>query len=460
MRRAADVLLWVGAVLGALSLVAALLVGLLGLVPLIFTSGSMAPEIPSGSLGVARSVPAAELRVDDVVSVESAEGTRVTHRIVSMQETENGALLTLKGDANEEPDTEPYPVTDADRLLFSVPWVGHVLSALANPLALFGAGVLAAGVLFAMLSPARRSGGTRRADRSDRPEGDRTSGRGRRVAAGVLVAALPAVVVLQPAQPTMAAFSDAGATVTTTGFVAHRVGQPTDITCSASGSVLTVGTTAVDARYTYWAQAFTPGVNGTSISALKQMTGTGATRTVGFGTGEFSPTLVDGANYEMRVYARVANTSWLSRTYTVQAFSRTSGVMACGTAPVLPTITFGVPVNGGSYTDASLVTALNTGCVANSAACGTVSDDGSVTRVDYILQRSSLLLGTRCWDGASWVTSCVYRQGGLSTTSPQRWSVPRTSATYSTVFGATYTLTIRATDNQGLVTVRTIQYTA
>ncbi len=181
--------------------------------------------------------------------------------------------MTLKGDANSEPDAEPYRVTEADRLMFSVPWVGYVLSAMSNPVVLFGAGVLAAGVLFAVVSSVRRSGGSRRggaeaaAGGRRRRDGsaDRPRGAARTVA-GLLAVALPTLLALQPVQPTMAAFTDLGATVTTTGFVGHRVGQPIDITCSANLLQLTVGTTVHDPRYTYWAQAFTVGTSGTAIT--------------------------------------------------------------------------------------------------------------------------------------------------------------------------------------------------
>lgn len=470
MRRVADALLWVGAVLGALSLVAAVLVTVLGIVPLIFTSGSMSPGIPTGSLGVARSVPAADLAVRDVVSVESAEGVRVTHRIAAIEETADATLLTLKGDANSEPDAEPYRVTEADRLMFSVPWVGYVLSAMSNPVVLFGAGVLAAGVLFAVVSSVRRSGGSRRggaeaaAGGRRRRDGsaDRPRGAARTVA-GLLAVALPTLLALQPVQPTMAAFTDLGATVTTTGFVGHRVGQPIDITCSANLLQLTVGTTVHDPRYTYWAQAFTVGTSGTAISNPKQMTGTGTTRSTTFGTvSDFLIQPIVGSNYEMRVYARVSGTTWQSQEYRVQRFSRTLTLMTCGVAPTVPTIDFAEPVNGGRH--GFIVTASRLSSVCGSAygstaaaACGTVSDDGSIASVEYILQRTGFLLGTRCWDGTAWVISCAYRTASRNTsTNPQRWSVPRTNDPYTAY--ADYALTIRATDNEGHATTRTIYY--
>ncbi|NLG47963.1 MAG: signal peptidase I, partial [Gordonia sp.] len=57
----------VGAVLGLMCIVAAIASMLFGITPLVFRSGSMSPEIPTGSLAIARTVDAQDLRVGDVV---------------------------------------------------------------------------------------------------------------------------------------------------------------------------------------------------------------------------------------------------------------------------------------------------------------------------------------------------------------------------------------------------------
>ena len=326
-RRLADLLLWVGATVGVLSLLAAAAVALLGLVPLVFTSGSMAPDIPTGSLGIARTVPADDLGVGDVVSVESTSGSRVTHRIVAIDansRAEDGtSVLTLKGDANESADQDPYVVVEADRLLFAVPWAGYALSALASPLGLFLGGVLAAAVVFYVVSGVRRNrpappgGGARRA------------GTARCTVAGVIALGVPGLLGLAPAQTTTAAFNDLGGTVTTSGFVAHRVAQPTDMTCASSGLNVTARTTVSDSRYTYWARAFN--ASGAAVTNYKPMTGSGATRSASFGTTDFLLNLDVGATYYLRVYSRVAGTTWESTDYRSHPFSRTLVLMNCGT---------------------------------------------------------------------------------------------------------------------------------
>ncbi len=152
LRGLGDAALTGAAVLGALSLVAALVLAVAGMTPLVFTSGSMGPEIPTGSLALARSVPVDELAVGDVVSVLDPQGTRVTHRVVAIDDTG----LTLKGDANLSADPGTYDVAAADRVLWSVPRAGTVVARATAPL---GRGVLlgvAAMALLALVWP--RSG--------------------------------------------------------------------------------------------------------------------------------------------------------------------------------------------------------------------------------------------------------------------------------------------------------------
>jgi len=154
LRRLADLTLTLAAVAGALSLLAALVFAAVGIKPLVFTSGSMSPQIPTGSLALARAVPVHELAVGDVVSVLDAAGTRVTHRVAAI---EDGGLV-LKGDANLTVDADPYDVDAADRVLVSVPYAGRVLAAVTGDTGralLLGLGAV---VVIALLVPRRGIG--------------------------------------------------------------------------------------------------------------------------------------------------------------------------------------------------------------------------------------------------------------------------------------------------------------
>ncbi|KAA1424208.1 signal peptidase I [Nocardioides antri] len=258
MARARRVLLTVGAVIGALCLVVAVAGPLFGAKTLVVRSGSMAPAMPTGSLAVSWPVDAADVAVGDVVSVVDADGSRVTHRVVGVQPAEgDGAALTLQGDANPTPDAEVYEVTEADRVLVSVPWAGRVVAFLGTTWGLLALGALTAGLLGYAFRPTRTprdpggrggaaQGGTpgRRASEDDGPERDRRAphdARGlllRALGAAPLVAAL---VVAHGAAGTSAAFADTAAL--TTGAVAgYSVVSPVAIAapgnCTASNSAL------------------------------------------------------------------------------------------------------------------------------------------------------------------------------------------------------------------------------
>ncbi len=134
----------IGAVLGSVCLLMTLAAVLFGLKPLVFISGSMGPEIPTGSLGLAIPQPVEDLVVGDIVSVVASDEVRVTHRVV--EKTEAG--LILKGDANPVADLQPYAVDEADKLLFSVPGLGYVVSWLSQPWMYFAGGLLCAYLLY------------------------------------------------------------------------------------------------------------------------------------------------------------------------------------------------------------------------------------------------------------------------------------------------------------------------
>jgi signal peptidase I len=135
----------VAAVLGALAILAAVACLALGVRPAVVVSGSMAPGIPVGSLTVARTVPAEQVAVGDVVTVPRTTGSGlVTHRVVEATPAEDGrsTVLRLQGDANAEPDALPYQVTEAGQVLGSVPHVGYAVAWMQQHLLLVVAALL------------------------------------------------------------------------------------------------------------------------------------------------------------------------------------------------------------------------------------------------------------------------------------------------------------------------------
>lgn len=230
----------ISAVLGSACIVLAVLALTFDLRLLTFRSGSMAPTIRTGALALARSVPASDLEVGDVVSVRTGTGSRVTHRVVALRHDAGIATLELRGDANEVDDAQPYVVSRADRVWFSVPYLGYAGAAIASPLGLVGLGLYAAFLLRIVF----------RRPRTPRPRG----GRRRAVvttAAALAVGLAASGTVAARSTPTLAAWTDGVATsgsVVSTGSIA----APTDFSCGAVGVLSVTGTwTAVPGATSY-----------------------------------------------------------------------------------------------------------------------------------------------------------------------------------------------------------------
>ena len=136
-----------------------------------FRTGSMSPTMPQGAIAVTVPVPASELEVGDVVTVQRAgEETPVTHRVVEIGPALIGEAtavdiraaapgsgppdlsspearrIVMQGDDNDTPDHLPYALEDARRVVFALPHAGAALMTAQTPIGM-GALILTAGVL-------------------------------------------------------------------------------------------------------------------------------------------------------------------------------------------------------------------------------------------------------------------------------------------------------------------------
>jgi len=123
-----------------------------GVQPLVVRSGSMEPTIPTGSMVLTRLVEAARIERGDIVAVVRPDRTRVTHRVVEIHRRDDGVELTLKGDANKDPDPFPVTVREAGRVVRTVPYVGRVMAWLASAKGGFVLGCLVTGYAMRVLS--------------------------------------------------------------------------------------------------------------------------------------------------------------------------------------------------------------------------------------------------------------------------------------------------------------------
>lgn len=149
-------LLTLGALIGTLCLVFAIAAVLTGAKPLVFRSGSMAPDIPTGALGISVPVEAQSIQPGDVISVENTAGVRITHRVVKADITGGLATVTLKGDANAVADAAPYVLQKADRVVAHAPLLGYAVAWLSSSAAVFAGGLLTAYLLYIAFGASRR----------------------------------------------------------------------------------------------------------------------------------------------------------------------------------------------------------------------------------------------------------------------------------------------------------------
>lgn len=147
-RRAGDALLTVAAIGGLACVVLVLLAFFFHITLIMFKTGSMGPTIPAGSLAIVQQIPASEVKVGDVVTVDRPQALPITHRVRSIAPAAgNDVSITLRGDANPADDPQPYVVGTVRIVLFSVPHLAYAVAAVSNPLVLGGITVGAAGLV-------------------------------------------------------------------------------------------------------------------------------------------------------------------------------------------------------------------------------------------------------------------------------------------------------------------------
>ncbi|CAH0155878.1 hypothetical protein SRABI76_00910 [Microbacterium oxydans] len=159
----ADVLLWIAAIGGAVCILLVILAFTAHITLIMFSTGSMSPTIPAGSVAAVQRIDAAQIAVGDVVTVDRAGELPVTHRVTSIESGSTAAerVITMRGDANATEDAFPYTVTSVRIVLFSIPGIATAVAGMSNPV-LLGGLTLAATVLVVWAFWPRSPGGSRR----------------------------------------------------------------------------------------------------------------------------------------------------------------------------------------------------------------------------------------------------------------------------------------------------------
>ncbi|MFD8237474.1 MULTISPECIES: signal peptidase I [Actinomycetes] len=163
VRRVRELLLNLAAAGGAVCIVAVIATVVFSISLVLFKTGSMSPAIPAGSLALVREIPAAEIQIGDVVTVNRPGKLPITHRVQTITPAQGEArTITMKGDANAEPDPAPYVVERVRVVLWSVPGLAYPLAAAANPVVLGATTLAVAALVTWVLWPRAGSRGSRR----------------------------------------------------------------------------------------------------------------------------------------------------------------------------------------------------------------------------------------------------------------------------------------------------------
>ncbi|RXZ72273.1 signal peptidase I [Agromyces albus] len=201
-----EVVLTVLAAGGAACIVLVLAAVWFGASVILFSTGSMTPTIPAGSAALVREVPASEVEVGDIVTVDRPNALPITHRVVAVEGAGAVRELTLRGDANPTDDPLPYSVSHVREVIFSVPGIAPAIDAAGNPVVLATVTVLMAGLVTWAFWPRREAPGETTTRRRRRRAGREHSSSGARHASGAAVIVVAALIgVTMAPEPATAA---------------------------------------------------------------------------------------------------------------------------------------------------------------------------------------------------------------------------------------------------------------
>ena len=101
-------------------------VGLFPFHPTTVLSGSMRPVLDAGDVVIVAKAPADVVNQGDIIQFRK-EKVSVMHRVVDIQEWGDSSVFITKGDANEDPDSDPVvPEQVVGKVVFKIPKIGWV----------------------------------------------------------------------------------------------------------------------------------------------------------------------------------------------------------------------------------------------------------------------------------------------------------------------------------------------
>lgn len=132
--RISDWLLNILAVCGVVCIAAVVAAFAFNITLIMFRTGSMSPTIPTGSLAVVREIPASDIVVGDITTVDREGQLPVTHRVTSVEPAGGSTyVIRIKGDANTNEDPHPYVVEHVRKVHWVVPGLGYLVARAQQP---------------------------------------------------------------------------------------------------------------------------------------------------------------------------------------------------------------------------------------------------------------------------------------------------------------------------------------
>lgn len=152
-----NVLFNIAAVAGVVCLILVLVAVLFNYSFIMFKTGSMSPTIPQGSLALVREVPASDIEVGDIVTVDRPGELPVTHRVIEIfPQTGGEVLIRMQGDANPNPDGGMYRVSTVKETIWHVPGLARWVVWLSDPRVLALLTITATGLVLWAFWPRKR----------------------------------------------------------------------------------------------------------------------------------------------------------------------------------------------------------------------------------------------------------------------------------------------------------------
>jgi signal peptidase len=90
-------------------------------------SGSMEPKIKTGSVVIDKTTNS--YNTGDTITFKTSETTTVTHRVVKVDTKDGKTTYTVKGDANNSPDSNAVSSQNVvGKVWFSIPFLGYLIA--------------------------------------------------------------------------------------------------------------------------------------------------------------------------------------------------------------------------------------------------------------------------------------------------------------------------------------------